>query len=50
MPWPTLGMALGPSDRNVHMGPCLISFIFLLLLRAFKKLNPYIDFPENISR
>lgn len=35
MPCPTLGMALGPSDFNVHMGPSLISFIFLLLVRAF---------------
>lgn len=34
MPCPTLGMVLGPSDINVHMGPSLISFIFLLV-RAF---------------
>ena len=33
---PTLGMALAPSDINVHMGPCLISFIFFLLVRASK--------------
>lgn len=49
---PTLGMALGPSDINVHMGPSLISFIFLLLVRSFnyvESIIPYIDFRENIS-
>lgn len=59
MPCPTLGMALGPSDINVHMGPSLISFIFLLLVRAFnyvesiyrlsgKKNIKYYDIISNI--